>query len=527
MTEEGYFYINKIKLFHLLLTLLIIFYLLNGISYLRAQSLTFDESSFLSYAARLVKGHPERIYPVTDNSKMPVCAVNLIPRAVSQLLHPGLKKTDNGASDVFAGRYITLLISVLIILVAYCWSKQLYGPWAGLFSAFLVSFCPNIIANAGLVTTDSYSALFLLLTTYSLWKFCMNASVKYFIIFSLLVAVSQLVKQSLANLYILYPVMLCIYYFVHRPPLSRRIFIKNVILFIFINWLVINLGFYFLGTNTPIGNYHFESNAFLKLQRIFPSWVPLPFPHAFITGLDLSKYYDQIGGGNFTMSSFGKVTILGNSSTGGSFWYYYFVSLFFKTPLSNLIFIFGGLAVISKYRSKKDFFKNEFFLVAPVVYFLFYMSFLYKTQIGVRQIIFIYPLLYILCGSLFHWLKGIYLRSAVLVLSCFLVVSVLRYWRNYYPYTNELIFDKTMAYDYVGSANLEFNQSDLFIAKYLREHPEVKMAGYQPGTGLFLIKLNDYMDVWNLHKYDWIRRFKPIGNVACNPLLIFVNPDDK
>jgi hypothetical protein len=53
------------------LILIIGFYLINGIFYLRAQSLTSDEGSFLFYASRLAKGHPERIYPQADNSKMP------------------------------------------------------------------------------------------------------------------------------------------------------------------------------------------------------------------------------------------------------------------------------------------------------------------------------------------------------------------------------------------------------------------------------------------------------------------------
>src|ERR1700722_9240924 len=90
----------------ILLLLILLLYLLNGVFYLRAQSLTFDETSHLSYATRVLKGHPERIYQ-TDNSKMPISIINLIPRIIAQLLNPGLKKTDYGVNDVYAGRYIT------------------------------------------------------------------------------------------------------------------------------------------------------------------------------------------------------------------------------------------------------------------------------------------------------------------------------------------------------------------------------------------------------------------------------------
>src|ERR1700676_2098252 len=133
----------------ILLLLILLLYLLNGIFYLRAQSLTFDETSHLSYATRLLKGQPERV-DQTDNSKMPGSVINLIPRIIGQLLNPRLKKTDYGASDVFAGRYMTLLVSIFSILLVFHWSKELYGNLAGIFSAFLISFCPNMIANAGL-----------------------------------------------------------------------------------------------------------------------------------------------------------------------------------------------------------------------------------------------------------------------------------------------------------------------------------------------------------------------------------------
>ncbi len=515
-----------LKPVNLLLGLILAFYFFNGVYYLKSQSLTFDEESFLHYAVRLVKGYPDRIYPQKDNSKMPVVVVNLIPRAVNQLINPGLKKTDNGASDVFAGRYVTLIISLFIILLVFRWSKQLYGEWAGLFSAFLISFCPDMIANAGLVTTDTYSMLFLTLTMYYFWKYCNNTSYGNFIIFSICIAFSQLAKQSLIHLYIFLPFISVIWYFKFKPDVNWRSVGICIVSFVFINWLIINLGFYFRDTNTSLGNYHFVSNTFLSFQQLLPKWLPLPFPKAFITGLDLSKYYDQIGGGNYIQSSFGKVTILGKSSTGGSFWYYYIISFLFKTTISHLIFITAGLILIVKNRKLNDFVKNELFLLTPVIYYGLYMSFFYKTQIGIRQFIFVYPFLFIICGSIIPWLKGFYPRLAITFCSIFLIISVLRYWANYFPYTNEFITDKKMAYRYVGSSNLEFDQSRFFFADYLRAHPEVSMAPRSPRIGVFLITLHNYMDIWNLHEYDWIRGIPPSGQVAFNGLLIKVTDDD-
>src|SRR5438094_2187455 len=86
---------------------IIVFYLINGICYLRSQSITSDEGSFYTYAVRYLKGDPARIIPASDNSKMPVAVLNTIPRLTERLLNPVTKKTDGGVSDIMLGRYVT------------------------------------------------------------------------------------------------------------------------------------------------------------------------------------------------------------------------------------------------------------------------------------------------------------------------------------------------------------------------------------------------------------------------------------
>src|SRR5215213_1558518 len=147
-----------------ILLLIIVTYLINGIFYLKSQSLTSDETSFYNYAIRYLKGRPERIYPITDNSKMPVSILNTIPRITEEYILGIKAAKDNGLRDIMRGRYITLLISILSLLFVFRWAKELYNEKAGLFASFLLSICPNNLANAAFVTTDAYSVLFLLVT---------------------------------------------------------------------------------------------------------------------------------------------------------------------------------------------------------------------------------------------------------------------------------------------------------------------------------------------------------------------------
>jgi hypothetical protein len=245
-----------------------------------------------------------------------------------------------------------------------------------------------------------------------------------------------------------------------------------------------------------------------------------------VNGLDMAKYYDQLGGGFDNKSSFGKVTILGHSSTGGSFWYYYFISIMYKTPISYLIFFGWSAFILVRTTTFKDFMHGEFFLTIPVLYFLLVLSFFYKTQCGLRHIIFIYPFLFIFSSRLILFATSTLSKISIISLFIFLVLSVFTYWKNYYPYTNEFIHDKKMAYAIVGSANLDFLQGNYFYQHYLDKHREVHWVSEKPQAGVFLINVEDYMDVWNRHKYDWITHIKPFGQVAYSGLLIKVNKAD-
>jgi hypothetical protein len=267
------------------------------------------------------------------------------------------------------------------------------------------------------------------------------------------------------------------------------------------------------------------SSLFTKVQQLLPGWLPVPISESFVSGLDQAKYYDQLGGG-YVNSSFANVTILGYSSTGGSFWYYYFVSFFFKTPIPYLILAGWAKYILYIKLKGKSFMKNEFFLFAPMVYFLVVMSFMYKTQCGIRHIIFIYPLIFIFCGIIIKYAKGKTDKMIQVALGIWLVMSVGQYFNNYYPYTNEFIGHKVNAYKYVGASNLNFSQGEYLLNHYLEEHPDTKRAPLEPQAGKFTLVVDDYLDIWNTGRYQWLRKLKPVGHVEYSYLLFDVNEQD-
>jgi Dolichyl-phosphate-mannose-protein mannosyltransferase len=503
-------------------------YLANGLYSLGRQSLIYDEQDHLRFGVHLLKGNVQR-YNIGLYSKMPVSVLNTLPRIFEQLLHPGLKKTDNGDEDVFHGRYITFLVSLLIGVYVLKWSTELYGEKAGLFSLFLFVFCPNCLAQAVLVTTDTYSVLLLLTVMYYLWRWLNYGSNRDFLIFCVLTGVAQLAKQQLFHLYVIIPCLLLLYFFAQENRVfSWRRVAKKMAIFAGIQLLVINAGFYFQGFGTPLAAYHFMSHLFQGLQQhtSFVARLPFPLPFGFVDGLDKAKHLDDLGGGIYGVCGNANVYILGQSRPGGTFWYYYFVVCFFKTPIAIMVLIVWSLFLLFSKQRLRTIAHKEAFLLFPVAYFFFQMDLFYKSQTSIRQIIFIFPLLYVCCGILIQhitlpWTKGLLASLCVLYL-----VSVLSYFGDYVPYTNEFIPDKKMAYRIVGGANLDFGQGKYQLADYLHMHPEVFPVGPQPRPGKQYIAIEEFTDVWNRHRADWIKPFSPVGHIA-HCYLIFDIPADQ
>ena len=321
--------------FYLRITLFAV-YFINGIVVINLNSVASDETDHLYYGQRMLKGKPQKINPFEDGSTMPISAFNAVPRAVEQVLNPGLKKTDGGISDAIHGRYITLLICVFAGLFVYRWSKEMFGEKAGLFSLFLFVFCPNLQANIPLVGTDAYAMLFTLSSAYYFRNFILYSGWRNFILFSLQIGLAQIAKQSLFLLPVFFG-MIALIVLLQRGSLVKRFRINlgRLAVFTLIVLVIINIAFLFNGTGQSFSQYQFRSTTFQNIQQwSILNKIPLPLPVPFIEGFDLVKHMLSLGSGNPEVS--GRSYLLGNYFTGNSLWYYYSVVILFKTPLAGI-----------------------------------------------------------------------------------------------------------------------------------------------------------------------------------------------
>jgi hypothetical protein len=268
-------------------------------------------------------------------------------------------------------------------------------------------------------------------------------------------------------------------------------------------------------------DYTFISGPFQNLQTIF-SWLPLPLPSSYIGSLDAVIYFDNIGGG-VENSLNGAPYILGNTSIKG-FWYYYFVVIFFKVPIPILLIWLSSLFLFFLNFKRPAFFRNEIFLLLPAFYFLIYMNFFYSTQVGIRHIIIIFPLLFVFAGTfiskLFAWKK----QFILYLLLIYTAISVFSYFPHFLPYTNEFILNKKLAYKKIADTNLCYGEGNNYLEKYLAQNPDATLLPEKPVAGKIVMEVNEMlnMNIRTVGKYDWVHNLVPVDHIHSQYLIFEV-----
>jgi 4-amino-4-deoxy-L-arabinose transferase-like glycosyltransferase len=502
-------------------------YLINGLIAIPRNSVTYDEMDHWSYGKRILMRKTDKIYPYDDAGVSPFYGINAIPRAVQQIINPELRKTDGGFSDIIRGRYVSLLICMLIGLFIYRWSKELYGEKAGLLSLFMFVFCPNLNGHSILFTSDCYTALFLLMTCYYFWKFIKESGWKNFLLYSFCFAIAQIIKYSLVHLFVIIGLLSIVILLYRKTLVSNwKNNLWRLLVFLLIQLLVINVSFQFNGTGQKLKDYHFRSALFQSIQASSViNKVPFPLPVPYVEGFDVTYHMMELGAGHPYVSA--PNYLFGEMRIHKGFWYYYFVVLFFKTPIPYLLLLL--LAGWLYFKNKKLVVTSaEFIMGSTALYYFLMFSFINEVQIGIRHLLLLYPLLYILAGRVAT--IDFKRRTKNIAFGLFAVYSITTfyfYFPNLISYTNEFIPDKKSAYKVFADTNLDYGQGAIAADRYLKEHKDVKYADSLPSAGKFITGVNHYLGLDGTDSsFAWIKNFKPVGHVDHSYLLFDIKEEE-
>lgn len=500
---------------------------------LRHQDLTYDEHSYYDYAERVLSGEPQRA--ITDNSKMPIIILNVLG---SRLVQPFITAHDLSAEDkVKAGRWVSILFWILTAWIIYRWGRKLYDPLTGSVLFFLFLLEPNLLAFSHLVTTDIFATWAIITSSYFFWKFLKKGGLSRGILSAVLIGIAHLAKYSGISMSVLFIVIALgrhlpelIKAFQATPAQGWKKTVKAagyLTIFLITALIIINLGFRSFGTFTPLKHYPFISQSFRTWKDTSPiKSVPLPLPTPYLQGLDYIKYCDETG------ATFGNVYLLGQLKTKNQpltgFPGYYFYCLLFKTPLAIQILFWITVFLTFVRFNKHQFLNDSIFFLLPTITFLLHYNTV-NMQLGIRNILFILPLLLLFSGRAIHALitRNTLGKIALCLLCTWLFLSSLSYFPHFVSYFNELVADKTKTYKYLADSNLDFGGKGWYIEQYLKKHPGAKLQPSQPTTGRVIVNVNELVGVMYPWKYEWIREnFTPVDHVAYSFFVFDITQED-
>ena len=514
----------------LMIALLGVFFTINVLS-LRHLSLTADEEKHYLYGSNILALNSDRF----DDSKMPFSAWNALPYKLSGLLPGGAIRTF--FQEFSTARFMTILFSVGVAYMVYHWTRALYGYSAGLLALFLYTWDPNIIAHSMLVTTDIYATGMTLFALFFFWKFLNRPNWKTGALSAFVLGVSQLAKYTCIFLYPLFLLIVLVFFykkwFLALQQKETRKLLQSlsktswyVLMFLLIGILVINLGFLFNKTFTPLQSYTFSSELFQTIQGKLAGvgGLPVPVPYPYVEGLDLVRFRERSGYG------FGRIYLFGELHEREGFPGYYFFTTLFKMPIATQIILLAAFVVYFRRFNGASILQNEPFILLPALFFAVYFNFFYHAQIGIRFVIILFPLLYVFSGSLLR--NGFPVsrsqRIAAGTLALYLIFSVLSYHPHYIPYINELVLDRRFAYKYLADSNLDWEQADFYLDDYLAEHPNARVEPLRPRDGTTIVSVNALVGVTGERdQFAWLREnFEPVEHIAYAYLVFRVSPQE-
>lgn len=373
------------------------------------------------------------------------------------------------------GRLVSIIFLLITILLTYGLANSLYGPAGGLFAAFLAGLSPNLLAHGCLATTDIYLAAAVIGALWAFDYFLRKPGLPTAAILGLALGLACLCKLTGILLLLILPLAAAVMLLLQdgKPAEGCSSPVINAetagwgLLAAAVAIFTINLGYLFQGSFSPLGEFQFSDAGFQLLQRILPSWLPVPFPYYYFLGFDLQlseKGYDAYLLGRF-------------NDTG--FWDYYLVGFLVKTPVPVMVFAFLALVL------NKKILPGEIPMLAVLAIMFTFFSLVGHKNIGIRYLLFIIPIICVWTGRLARspfWRKTCKARNLLAALlitgSLWVFLSAAITWPDYLAYFNIISGGPDQGHKYLLDSNIDMGQDLIALKNYLEKEriPAIDLA---------------------------------------------------
>ncbi|MDD5039802.1 MAG: glycosyltransferase family 39 protein [Patescibacteria group bacterium] len=477
---------------------------------------------------------------------------------------------------LFLGRIPFMLLSALLCVFVFKWSRELFSTWGGLLSLTLFCLWPTIIAHGRYVTTDVGVGLLYFLTIYYFYKYLKYTSIRNMLFcagfFALAISAKFSALLLIPTIFIIYVLYLVRLYNSQLQKTSVKRFLWFLLALVAFSFIAQQLTYGFewkIPWQDPdvqnlyrireniLSSGQFDQKGSLvqhlvtwsdpakplgKFLQTIGQKIPVP-SYSYWKGFVILMTHNY--GGHMSY-------LMGNYSQYG-WWYYFPIAFLVKTPLSILaltVFLIG----ICLYGIYRRFRHNRFILafqkiplysivifVTIVLYLGFSMA--SSINIGERHIIPLYPFLAVALGAIttVRIKKIRYKRifSAFLTMTvAYSFVSVLCISPDFLAYFNEFAGGPDNGPRYLVDSNIDWGQDVKKLKHYLTQTntPYVCMSyfgqakldyygidyRYLPTNETFtstesidcLVAISVTSLLSSDGSYEWLRHFNPTNKIG-------------
>jgi 4-amino-4-deoxy-L-arabinose transferase-like glycosyltransferase len=334
-------------------------------------------------------------------------------------------------------RLMMVLVAMLLGWYVFAWSYELYGEAGAVAATVLYTFCPNILANARLITPDIVVTAFSFIALYYFRKMLKGNRPPIAVIAGIALGLALLAKFTAV---LLLPV--CFALALIRFARSGSFPFRNLLIAGAAAGAVLLLGY--RGNLEP-----------------------------YFSGIRFQQEHASQGQWGF---------LCGDYSRSG-WWYYYTVAFFLKTPLAAIIALAAALILYVKKTFTGAWMEELFLLVPAITVFVFFSA--NSQAIGLRYLLPIYPFLYVFAaGGIASLVVKKIPAVACGLLAVWYIGASLFIYPHFLAYFNELAGGPDKGYTYLADSNLDWGQDLKGLGKYMREHtiPRVCLSYFGSDT---------------------------------------------
>lgn len=388
---------------------------------------------------------------------------------------------------LFAGRAMTILVTLALGLTIAWWTRRRFGSSAALFSLLAFSFSPNIIAHGRYITTDLAVTAFFFWSCVSWLGYLETGSARKLLQTGVLAGLAFATKF---NALILYPIFFLLF-LVYRwqfPEARRRQSSATLLAsFVLVPFLIVYSLFFF------------DTRSLLQDPRLGPRLAGTSGPAHALAQIPIPAYYYARGLHMLVRDLHGghHGYLLGRNLHRGS-WMYFPVAFAVKTPLAILLLLLACAALAAGKLRERSSLPFVWWALAlpPVVYFAVSMA--SSLNIGLRHILLIYPFLDILIGAvLFGTTRGrrsAWAGACAIFCGALLIVESFSIHPHYLAFFNIASGGPQNGPRYLLDSNLDWGQdlkklkqwtalnhaSPLCLSYFGQADPEYYGISYQP-----------------------------------------------